>query len=468
MDEALARVRPMQTEDAAEAPGRIPPQALDAERSVLGAMLLSRDAIAGAIQHLGETAFYREAHRKIWRAILVLFDRNEAADLVTVAEELRRRKELEAVGGVTYLTSLDQYVATAANVEHYCKIVNEKSTLRRLIDVGTSIVSECYDQREEPAHLLDRAEQAIFGISDDRLRSGFQPMRSLVLQGFTAIEEYRQRKVHVTGVPTGFPDLDEVTAGLQKSDFIVIGGRPSMGKTSLAMNIAENAAVHAKPSERHTVAIFSLEMSKESLVQRMMCSVARVDIHKIRRGFASKEEYKRLQDAAARLHEAPIYIDDSAAIGILEMRAKARRLVSEMPLGLIIVDYLQLVRGPERSENRQQEISAISRSLKALAKELQVPVVALSQLSRAVETRGGTKRPMLSDLRESGAVEQDSDLVMFVYRADAYESDPAKRDGKAEIIIAKQRNGPTDTVELAFLAECTRFDSLQRVPEPRF
>jgi len=467
MDDALAR-RPMQAPDAAEAPARVPPQAMDAERSVLGAMLISRDAIAGAIQHLGEAAFYREAHRRIWRAIVALFDRNEAADLVTVAEELRKRKELEAVGGITYLTSLDQYVATAANIEHYCKIVNEKATLRRLIEVGTTIVSEAYDQSEEPANLLDRAEQSIFAISDDRLRTGFQPMRSLVLQGFSAIEEYRQRKVHVTGVPTGFYDLDELTAGLQNSDFIVVGGRPSMGKTSFAMNIAENVAVHAKPSERSTVAIFSLEMSKESLVQRMMCSVARVDIHKMRRGYASKEEYKRLQEAAAQLHEAPIFIDDSAAIGILEMRAKARRLVSEMPLGLIIIDYLQLVRGPQSSENRQQEISAISRSLKALAKELQIPVIALSQLSRAVETRGGTKRPVLSDLRESGGIEQDSDLVIFVYRADAYETDPAKRDGRAEIIIAKQRNGPTGTVDLAFVSECTRFDSLRSVPEPRF
>jgi replicative DNA helicase len=468
MEEALARVRPMQAAEPPDAGGRVPPQALDAERSVLGAMLLSRDAIAGAVQHLSESAFYREAHRKIWRAVLALFDRNEAADLVTLAEELRRRKELEGVGGVSYLTSLDQFVATAANIEHYCKIVNEKATLRRLIDVSTQIASDCFEQREDPSNLLDRAEQSIFAISDDRLRAGFLPMRQLVLQGYSAIEDYRQRKVHVTGVPTGFYDLDELTAGFQKSDFIVIGGRPSMGKTSFAMNIAENVAVHAKPAERQAVAIFSLEMSKESLVQRMMCSVARVDIHKIRRGFASKDEYKRLQEAAARLHEAPIYIDDSAAIGILEMRAKARRLVSEVPLGLIVVDYMQLVRGPERAENRQQEISAISRSLKALAKELTIPVVALSQLSRAVETRGGTKRPMLSDLRESGTIEQDSDLVLFVYRGDAYESDPAKRDGKAEVIVAKQRNGPTDTVELVFLPECTRFDSPATVPEPRF
>ena len=471
MEQAAERIaeprRPFEKDDGVEA-GRIPPQSLDAERSVLGAMLLSRDAIASAIQHLDERAFYRETHRKIWRSMVSLFDRNEAVDLVTLVEELRRRKDLEAIGGATYLTSLDQFVATAANVEHYCKIVNEKATLRRLIDVGTEIVGECYDQRKEPASLLDRAEQAIFAISDDRLRTGFHPMRQLVLQGYSAIEEYRQRKVHVTGVPSGFYDLDEMTAGFQKSDFVVIAGRPSMGKTSFAMNIAENVAVHLKPAERQAIAVFSLEMSKESLVQRLMCALARVDIHKIRRGYASNEEYKKLQNAAAQLHEAPIYIDDTAAMGILEMRAKARRLVSEVPLGLIVIDYLQLIRGPESAENRQQEISAISRSLKALAKELRVPVIALSQLSRAVETRGGTKRPVLSDLRESGAIEQDADVVLFVFRPEVYETDPAKRDGKAEIIIAKQRNGPTGSVDLAFLSECTRFESLRSVPEPKF
>ncbi len=471
MEQAAERIaeprRPFEKDDGMEL-GRVPPQSLDAERSVLGAMLLSRDAIAAAIQHLDERAFYRETHRKIWRSMVSLFDRNEAVDLVTLVEELKRKKDLEAIGGATYLTSLDQFVATAANVEHYCKIVNEKATLRRLIDVGTEIVGECYDQRKEPASLLDRAEQAIFAISDDRLRTGFHPMRQLVLQGYSTIEEYRQRKVHVTGVPSGFYDLDEMTAGFQKSDFIVIAGRPSMGKTSFAMNIAENVAVHLKPAERQAIAVFSLEMSKESLVQRLLCAVAKVDIHKIRRGYASNEEYKKLQSAAAQLHEAPIYIDDTAAMSILEMRAKSRRLVSEVPLGLIIIDYLQLIRGPESSENRQQEISAISRSLKALAKELRVPVVALSQLSRAVETRGGTRRPVLSDLRESGAIEQDADVVLFVFRPEVYESDPANRDGKAEIIIAKQRNGPTGSINLAFLSECTRFESLRSIPEPKF
>jgi replicative DNA helicase len=465
---ARSDLRPMSGEPEGQYDAsRLPPQALDAERSVLGSMLLSRDAIATAIQNLEEQAFYREAHRKIWRAVLELFDRSEAVDMVTLVEELKRRKELESVGGVSYLTTLDQFVATAGNIEHYCKIVREKSILRRLIEVGTGIVGEAYEGREDPANLLDRAEQSIFAISDERLRTGFLPMRQLVLQGYSAIEEYRQRKVHVTGVPSGFYDIDEMTAGFQKADFIVIAGRPSMGKTSLAMNIAENVAVRVKAKDRRTVAVFSLEMSREALVQRMLCSLAKVDIHKIRRGYASAEEYKRLQNAAAQLHEASIYIDDTAAIGILEMRAKARRLVSEVPLGLILVDYLQLIRGPQDAENRQQEISSISRSLKALAKELQVPVIALSQLSRAVETRGGSKRPMLSDLRESGAIEQDADVVLFVYRPEVYESDPAKMDGKAEIIIAKQRNGPTGSVDLAFIRESTRFESLRDVPEPR-
>jgi replicative DNA helicase len=453
--------------DAESSLGRVPPQAMDAERSVLGSMLLSRDAIATAMQNLDERDFYRDAHRKIWRAVVELFDRNEPVDMVTLVEELKRKRDLETIGGATYLTTLDQFVATAANVEHYCKIVHEKALLRRLIDVGTGIVGEAFDQREDASELLDRAEQSIFAISDEGLRTGFQPMRTLVLQGYSAIEEYRQRKVHVTGVPSGFYDLDEMTAGFQKSDFVVIAGRPSMGKTSFAMNIAENVAVRAKAKDRVAVAVFSLEMSKESLVQRLMCSHAKVDIHKIRRGYASNDEYKRLQNAAAQLHEAQIYIDDTAAIGILEMRAKARRLVSEIPLGMIVIDYLQLIRGPQSAENRQQEISAISRSLKALAKELQIPVVALSQLSRAVETRGGSKRPMLSDLRESGAIEQDADVVLFVYRPEVYESDPAKRDGKAEIIIAKQRNGPTGSIDLAFLSECTRFESLRDIPEPR-
>ncbi len=336
-----------------------------------------------------------------------------------------------------------------------------------MIEAGRTIVDEAFDQMEQVADLLDRSEQRIFAIANEQLRSGFVPMRKLVLHAYSEIEEYRQRKVHVTGVPSGYADLDEMTAGFQKSDFVVIAGRPSMGKTSFALNIAENVAVTSRSKDKPGVGIFSLEMSKDALVQRLLCSLAKVDIHKIRRGYASNEEYKRLQNAAAQLHEAPIYIDDSASLGILEMKAKARRLAVDGKLGIIFVDYIQMVRGPETSENRQQEISAISRAMKMMAKELNVPVVALSQLSRAVETRGGTKRPMLSDLRESGAIEQDADVVLFVYRPEVYETEPEKRDGRAEIIVAKQRNGPTGSVDLAFLSECTRFESLRDIPEPR-
>ncbi|HSQ59759.1 MAG TPA: replicative DNA helicase [Acidobacteriota bacterium] len=445
--------------------GRVPPHSDDAEKAVLGSMLASPDAVTGAIEILATDAFYDPRHAKIWRAMTELFERSAPIDLVTVAEELKRRNDFEAVGGYSYLTSLDQYVTHAGNVESHAKIVQEKQTLRRMIDVSRSIVDAAYEQKEEARVLLDSAEQRVFEIANDQMRSGFVPMNKLVLQGFSAIEEYRQRKVHVTGTPTGYYDLDEMTAGFQKSDFVVIAGRPSMGKTSFALNIAENVAVRTKPKDRRPVGVFSLEMSKDALVQRMLCSLARVDIHKIRRGYASADEYRRLQNSAAQLHEAPLWIDDTAAITILEMRAKSRRLASaEGPLGMIIVDYLQLVRGPESAENRQQEISTISRSLKALAKELETPVVALSQLSRAVETRGGAKRPMLSDLRESGAIEQDADVVLFVYRPEVYETEPEKKDGKAEIIIAKQRNGPIGTVDLAFLSECTRFESLRELP----
>ena len=447
--------------------GRVPPHSEDAEKAVLGSMLASPESVTAAIQMLTSDTFYDPRHAKIWRAMTELFERSAPIDLVTVSEELKRRNDFDTVGGFSYLTSLDQYVTHAGNVDAHAKIVLEKFTLRRMIDVSREIVDSAYEQREEARVILDSAEQKVFEIANDQLRSGFVPMNKLVLQGFSAIEEYRQRKVHVTGTPTGYYDLDELTAGFQKADFVVIAGRPSMGKTSFALNIAENVAVRVKPKDRRPVGVFSLEMSKDALVQRMLCSLARVDIHKIRRGYASADEYRRLQNAAAQLHEAPIFIDDSAAITILEMRAKARRLAaSEGELGMIIVDYLQLVRGPENAENRTQEISLISRSLKALAKELNTPVVALSQLSRAVETRGGAKRPMLSDLRESGAIEQDADVVLFVYRPEVYETEPEKKDGKAEIIIAKQRNGPIGTVDLAFLAECTRFESLRELPAP--
>ena len=452
--------------------GRVQPHAHEVEKSILGAMMLSRDAVGQAIEIIrSPETFYDPKHGKIWAAMMALSERNDPIDLVTVAEELRRTSSLEAVGGYTYLTSLDQFVSTPQNVEHYCKVILDKWVLRRLIQSGRAIVDEAFMEMESIADLLDRSEQQIFAIANEQLRTGFIPMRKLVLHAYSEIEDYRQRKVHVTGVPSGYMDLDEMTAGFQKSDFVVIAGRPSMGKTSFALNIAENVAIRSRAKEKPGVGIFSLEMSKEALVQRLLCSLAKVDIHKIRRGYASNDEYKRLQNAAAQLHDAPIYIDDSASIGMLEMKAKARRLAADGKLGIVFVDYIQMVRGPDNVENRQQEISAISRAMKMMAKELNIPVVALSQLSRAVETRGGSKRPMLSDLRESGAIEQDADVVLFVYRPEVYETEPEKKDGRAEIIIAKQRNGPTGSVDLAFLSECTRFESLrdipQGAPEPR-
>ncbi|HET7904907.1 MAG TPA: replicative DNA helicase, partial [Candidatus Eisenbacteria bacterium] len=336
---------------------------------------------------------------------------------------------------------------------------------RDLIRICSDVISQSFEGGQEVEKLLDDAERLIFQVSERRMQGSAFPVRAILKDTFEHIERLYERKEHVTGLASGFVDLDRLTSGFQPSDFVIIAGRPSMGKTSFALNIAENVAVRTKPKDRRPVGVFSLEMSKDALVQRMLCSLARVDIHKIRRGYASADEYRRLQNSAAQLHEAPLWIDDTAAITILEMRAKARRLASaEGPLGMIIVDYLQLVRGPESAENRQQEISTISRSLKALAKELETPVVALSQLSRAVETRGGAKRPMLSDLRESGAIEQDADVVLFVYRPEVYETEPEKKDGKAEIIIAKQRNGPIGTVDLAFLSECTRFESLRELP----
>ena len=447
---------------------RARPQAVEAEKAVLGSMLISKEAVGQAIEVLrGKEAFYEPRHQLIWAAMMTLYEKNHAIDLVTVSEELKKRNQLESCGGYSYLTSLDEHVASPGHVEHYGKIVLDKWTLRRLVDAGRTIADEGYAEIEDVDDLLDRSEQRIFEIANDQMRQGFVPMNRLVLSAFEAIDEYRKRKVHVTGVPSGYMDLDEMTAGFQPADLVVIAGRPSMGKTSFALNIAENVAVGTRGKPGPGVAIFSLEMSKESLVQRLLCSMARVDIHKIRRGYASYDEYKRLQGAAAQLHQAPIYIDDSPSVGILEMKAKARRLAAAGQLGIVFVDYMQMVRGPARAENRQQEMSSISRALKIMAKELNVPVVALSQLSRAVETRGGDKRPMLSDLRESGAIEQDADVVLFVYRHDIYESDPEKKDGKAEIIVAKQRNGPTGSVDLAFIGECTRFDSLRHVPEPR-
>lgn len=436
---------------------RVQPQAIEAEASVLGAMLLERDAVGKAIELLDDTCFYLDSHKAIFSSIASLYDRGTPVDLVVVTEDLKKRKQLDKAGGATYLSMLLDRVATGANVEYHAKIVLEKAMLRKLIGSATGIVQRSYEGAEEIDKLLDDAEGMIFGIRQSRLKRGFVAIKHLIKGSFEAIEEISKQKKHITGLETGFADLDNRTSGFQKSDFVVVASRPSMGKTSFALNIAQHAAI-----ERGTpAAIFSLEMSKEQVVQRMLCSEARVNAQRLRTGFLSDADWPKLTAAAGRLHEAPIYIDDSAVLSIWELKSKARRLKNEIDLGVLMVDYLQLISGPV-SENRQQEISSISRSLKALAKELEIPVVAMSQLSRAVEARGGERRPVLSDLRESGAIEQDADVVIMIYRPELYNMEPK---GVAEIIVAKQRNGPTGTDKLTFKKEYTRFENMARVEE---
>ena len=449
--------------DRADPLSKIPPQHLEAEEFVLGAILIDNQAMNKVLEVLSPSAWYREAHRKIFQAMIELTEVNEAIDQVTVSECLRRRNELEQIGGAAYLAKLVAQVPTAANVRHHAKIVQEKALLRNLITVATDIVASGYRDSEKVEDLIDQAERSIFEIAERKMRPSFVPVREIVKASFETIERLYEKKERVTGVPTGFTDLDEMTSGLQPSDLIIVAGRPSMGKTALALSIAQYAAIE----KRETVAIFSLEMSKEQLVLRMLCSEARVDAHKLRSGFLGRADWPKLTSAAGRLAEAPIYIDDSPAMTVLEMRAKARRLKAERGLGLVIVDYLQLMRGRGGADNREQEISDISRSLKALAKELAIPVIALSQLSRAVETRGGDKKPQLSDLRESGAIEQDADVVMFIFREEVYRQTEENR-GVADILLRKQRNGPTGEFQMAFIDRYTRFENLETAhrPEP--
>jgi replicative DNA helicase len=432
--------------------GPVPPQSIDAECAVLGALLLDPEAVGRAIEQLKGGEFYRDAHRKIFQAVVALFNKGERSDLITVSEELKRRGDLEAVGGPAYLSTLLDYGTTAANLELHGRIVYEKSVLRELIRAADQVKQECFAQAGETHDILDRAEQRIFAIADTRVRTGFVTLRELLMPTFEHIQKLFARGVHVTGVPSGYDDLDKLTAGFQSSDLIIIAGRPSMGKTSLAMNIAENAAIrHQVP-----VAVFSLEMSAQQLAMRLLCSQSGVSLHKVRTGRLTDRDWPDLTTGAGLLSQAPIFIDDSPTLSVLEVRAKARRLKSEGRLGLLIIDYLQLLRPVMPAENRVQEISQMTRALKSLAKELDVPVIALSQLSRAVETRSSGGRPQLSDLRESGSIEQDSDVVLFVYREVVYKPDTPE-PGKALIIVAKQRNGPTDDVELTFLRDQTRF-----------
>ena len=436
---------------------RLPPQNLEAEMAVLGSMLLDEDALLAAAEFLEDGAFYKDGHRQIFSSILTLYKNNVAVDLVTLTDELKRRNWLDEIGGPSYLATLTSVVPTAANVEHYCRIVKEKAILRALIKAATHITSECYEGPTSPDLLLDRAEQRIFEIASKKIRHDAVPVKELIKSSIETIDTLYQRKGFITGLPTGFAELDQMLAGLQPADFIVVAGRPAMGKSSLALSLAEYAAL----GQRIPVAIFSLEMSKEHLVQRMLCSHARINAHNVRSGMLSTSDWPKLTQAAGKLSEAPIFIDDTPGISILELRAKARRLKARQGIGLVILDYLQLMEEPTRSENRQQEIAAISRSLKALARELTIPVVAVSQLSRAPERRE-TFRPRLSDLRESGSIEQDADVVLLLFREDYY-APTEENKGIAEVIISKQRNGPTGTVKLAFIKEYTRFESLAQV-----
>ncbi len=430
---------------------RIPPNSIEAEQSVLGAMLLDKEAISIGAEILKDDDFYREVHNEIFQAIVNIYNAGEPVDLITLTDRLKSRKTIEAVGGITYLTQLMNIVPTVHNIEYYARIVLEKSTLRKLIKSSNEIISKCFDSGQEPAAIVDDAEKGIFNISLSRSTQGFIPIKKLLSLNFDKIEELYLNKGKITGVPTGFADLDSKLSGMQKSDLILIASRPSMGKSSLMMNIVQNASV----KEGHTAAIFSLEMSKEQLSLRLLCSEALIDAHRLRTGDITEDEWIKLARAMGSLSDKPIFIDDTPAISITEMRAKCRRLKIEHGLGLVLVDYLQLMNNSGKYESRQQEISNISRSLKALAKELEVPVVALSQLSRAPEMRGD-HRPILSDLRESGAIEQDADVVMFLYRDEYYNPDTEKKN-IGEVIIAKQRNGPTGTVELVWLGQFTKF-----------
>ncbi len=420
---------------------------------MLGAIILDNDALPKALEILAQDDFYRESHRRIYRAILDLFEKNEPIDIVTVADYLRKNGDLEAIGGVAYLSTLADSVPTSANIRYHSRIMREKALLRSLIKTATNITAKVYEDSTEADELVDHAERMIFEIAEQRTKTAFSSMKEVIKDTFKMIEHLYDKKEAITGTASGFKDLDEMTSGFQPGDLIIVGGRPGMGKTAFALNIAQNTAMNSK----EPVAIFSLEMSKEQLVMRMLCSESMVDSGRVRKGFIGKEDWPKLTSAAGRLADAPIFIDDSSALTVLEIRAKARRLKMEHGgIGLVVVDYLQLMRSRGNFERREQEISEISRSLKALSKELKVPVIALSQLNRSVEQRH-EKIPTLADLRESGAIEQDADLIIFLYRDEVYNKNSPHNRGAADIIIAKQRSGPTGTVKLAFNASCTRF-----------
>jgi replicative DNA helicase len=440
---------------------KVPPQNIEAEQSVLGSVLLEPEALSRVLEVMTGEDFYRETHRKIFNSMLDLYQKGTPVDLITLTESLQKKGQLEDIGGASYLTSLTDAIPSAVNVDFYARIIREKSILRRLINKTTEIASKSYTFSGNAEDLLDEAEKAIFEISEDKINPLVYPLGQIITnESMPVLENLYDRKEAVTGIPSGFKDLDKLTSGFQNSDLIILAGRPSMGKTAFALNIARNASVIHGIS----VVIFSLEMSRQQLAVRMICSEARVDSNRVRTGFFGEREWPKLTTAAGVLAEAPIFIDDSPSMTVLQMRAKARRLKSEKDLGMIVVDYLQLMKGREGSERREQEISEISRSLKGLAKELNLPVIALSQLNRRPEGRDD-KKPVLADLRESGAIEQDADVICFLFREEMYDEN-SKQKGIAEILLRKHRNGPTGSVSLKFFNEYTLFEDLTRFEEP--
>jgi len=444
--------------------GSVPPHSLDAERAVLGALLLDPAAISEAVGiPLAPEDFYRDHHARVFRAIITLYERGERADLITLVDELGKRGELDQVGGQAELSRLFDYAVTSANLDHHARIVVDKALLRRLILAAQQIGRDAVSGRDEVREILDRAESKIFALCDRKMRKDIHRLRDLTTPTIEELERLHKLKTHITGMPTGLTDLDEMTGGFQAGELIVVAGRPSMGKTALCLNIADYVAIEHKSA----VAFFSLEMSKEQLVQRMLCSRARMNLKALRTGFFPQEKWSSLTRAAGKLHGAPVWIDDTPALSVLELKAKARRIRAETDLKLVVVDYLQLMRGPDGVENRQQEVSQITRSLKALAKELALPIIVLSQLSRAPEQRGPKGIPMLSDLRESGAIEQDADVVMFVYRESFYSPSDDNKN-KAIIKVAKQRNGPTGDIEVSFLREFATFGNATDLPQEYF
>ncbi len=450
------------SEDLETQAGRVPPQATDIEQSVLGAMLIEPEAIPQSLDVLKPDAFYVPKHRTIFQAIINLFERNNPIDLITIKDELTRLEQLDQVGGAYYLSELTTRVATAANVEYHARIIAEKALLRKMIEIMSGVIGEAYDPSSDAFDLLDDAERRLFDLSESNLRRSALAIKDVMMDTVESLQAVHGREGGITGTPSGFPALDELTGGWQKADLIIIAARPSMGKTAFCLDCARNAAFH--PEHACGVAIFSLEMSSGQLAQRLLTSEARVDAQAARTGRLKEEDWRHVARAAGKLSAAPVFVDDTPGLSILELRTKSRRLKAEHDIGLIIVDYLQLMQGARNAQSREQEIASISRSLKGLAKELNIPVIALSQLNRAVETRGGDKRPMISDLRESGSIEQDADVVLFIYRAERYDitvdENGNSTEGIAEIIVGKQRNGPVGNVRLAFVNRYARFENM--------